>query len=129
MTMMTIKQPAFSLNHDTIFELVDPGTFVGIRSPPNTIESFFIVEVFNKGVAQEGMSDANGHYILSGEQYVEVGYLQKKDEKRRAVRYQHPKKQQSIYIHVAEVFVTNVALDEDLSMDIYEYQSILNAAL
>ena len=122
MTMMTIKQPAFSLNHDTIFELVDPGTFVGIRSPPNAIESFFIVEVFNKGVAQEGMSDANGHYILSGEQYVEVGYLQKKDEKRRAVRYQHPKKQQSIYIHVAEVFVTNVALDEDLSMDIYEYQ-------
>ena len=113
--------PAFSLNHHTIFELVDPGTFVGIWSPPNTIESFFIVEVFNKGVAQEGMSDANGHYILSGEQYAEVGYLQKKDEK-RVVRYHCPKKQQNIYNHVAEVFVTNVALDEDLSMDIYEYQ-------
>ena len=75
------------------------------------------------------MSDVNGHYILSGEQYAEVGYLQKKDEKKRVVRYQHPKKQQSIYIHVAQVFVTNVALDEDLSMDIYEYQSISNAAL
>ena len=84
--------------------------------------------MFNKGVAQEGMSDANGHYILSGEQYSEVGYLQKKDEKKRVVPYQRPKKQQSIYIH-AEVFVTNVALDEDLSMDIYEYQSIFNAAL
>ena len=57
-------EPAFSLNHDTIFELVNPGTSVGIRSPPNAIEPFFIVEVFNKGVAQEGMSGANGHYIL-----------------------------------------------------------------
>ena len=71
-------EPAFSLNHDTIFELVDPGIFVGIQSPRNAIEPFFIVEVFNKGVVQEVMSDANGHYILSEEQYAEVGYLQKK---------------------------------------------------
>ena len=53
--------------------------------------------------------------------------LAKKDEKKRVVRYQHPKKQQ--YIHVAEMLVTNVALDENLSMDIYEYQSIFNAVL
>ena len=39
------------------------------------------------------------------------------------------KSNKSIYIHVAEVFATNVALDEDLSVDIYEYQSIFNAAL
>ena len=77
--------------------------------------------MFNKGVAQEGMSDANGHYILSGEQYAEVGYLQKKDEKKRVVRYECLKKQQSIYIHVAEVFLTNAALDEDLSMNISQF--------
>ena len=76
--------------------------------------------MFNKGVAQEGMSDVNGHYILSGEQYAEVGYLQKKDEK-RVVQYECPKKQQSIYIHVAEAFVTNAALDEDLSMKINQF--------
>ena len=74
----TQTKPAFSLNHDNIYVIVDPGTFVGIRSPPNAIEPFFIVKVFDKGAAQEGMPDANGHYILSGEQYVEVGYLQKK---------------------------------------------------
>ena len=73
MTMMT--EPAFSLNHDTIFELVNSGTFVGIRSSPNAIDLFFIDEVFNKGLAQEGMPDANGHYILCGEQYAEVDYL------------------------------------------------------
>ena len=78
------------------------------------MEPFFVVEMFNKGVAQESMSDANGHYIISGEQYAELGCFvkKKKDEKKRVVQYQCPKKQQSIYIHVAEVFVTNVALDE-----------------
>ena len=38
---------AFALNHDTVFELVESGTYVGMRSPTNAIESFFIVEVQN----------------------------------------------------------------------------------
>ena len=45
------EEHAFWLNQDTIFELVEPGTFVGIWSPPNTIEPFFIAEVFHRGVA------------------------------------------------------------------------------
>ena len=40
-----IDKPAFSLNQDTVFELVDQGTFVWMWSPYNAIESFFIVEV------------------------------------------------------------------------------------
>ena len=122
-------EPAFQLNQDTISELVEPGTFVGIRSPPNAIEPFFIVEVFHRGVAQENLFDSNGHSIVSGEHYAEVGYLQKNNEKKRIVSYTRPKKQQSIYIHIAEIFVTNIALNEDLCMDIDEYQSIFNAAL
>ena len=30
---------------------------------------------------------------------------------------------------MTEIFVTNVALNDDLCMDIYEYQSIFHAAL
>ena len=67
-------EPAFQLNQDTIFELVEPGTFVGISSPPNAIEPFFIVEVFHRGVAQENLFDSNGHSIVSGKDYAEVGY-------------------------------------------------------
>ena len=111
-------EPAFQLNQDTIFELVEPGTFVEIQSPPNAIEPFFIVEVFHRGVSQENLFDSNGHSIVSGEHYAEVGYLQKKNEKKRIVRYTHPKRQQSIYIHIAKIFVTNIALNEDLCMDI-----------
>ena len=106
------------MNQDTIFELVEPGTFVGIQSPPNAIEPFFIVEVFHRGVAQENLFDSNGHSIVSGEHYAEVGYLQKNNEKKRIVSYTRPKRQQSIYIHIAEIFVTNTALNEDLCMDI-----------
>ena len=118
-------EPAFQLNQDTNFELVEPGTFVGIWSPPNAIELSFIIEVFHRGVAQ----DSNGYSIVSGEHYAGVGYLQQNNEKKGIVSYTRPKKQQSIYIHIAKIFVTNIALNEDLCMDIDEYQSIFNAAL
>ena len=62
-------EEAFALNHDTVFELVEPGTYVGKRSPTNAIESFYIVEIQNKGIAKENLTDENGHHILSGEQY------------------------------------------------------------
>lgn len=72
--------------------------------------------MFNKGIAKEALSDASSHYILSGEQHTEVGYLQKHNEK--YVRYQCPKKQQSVFIHMAEIFIINILLYEDLCMDI-----------
>ena len=68
----------FVLNKSTVYELLEPGTYVGVRSPQNAIEPFFVVEVLSKGTAEEDISDENGHSIMSGEQYAEVTYLQKK---------------------------------------------------
>ena len=65
-----------------MFELVKLGTYVGMRSPINTIESFFITEVQNKGIAKENLTDENGHHILSGERHLEIVYLQKKRTKK-----------------------------------------------
>ena len=67
-----------------MFELVEPRTFVGMKSPHNTTEPFFIVEAVSKGTAAEAISEVNGHTILCSEQYVEVCYLQKQDEKRNS---------------------------------------------
>ena len=51
MMNMTMRKEAFAFNHFTVFELVKPGTYVGMRSPTNAIESFFfIVEVQIKGL-------------------------------------------------------------------------------
>ena len=83
--------------------------------------------MFSKGISKKALSNTNSHSILSGEQYTEVEYWQKQDEKKHTVRYHHPKKQQNIFIHMAEIFVSNDVLNEDLCMNIYEYQSIFHA--
>ena len=49
-------------------------------------------------------------------------FSRKKHRKKKVVRYQRPKKLHCILIHVAEVFIANIALDADLCMDINEYQ-------
>ena len=115
----------FLLNQTTLYELVEPGTYIGLRSPSNALQPFFIAEVNDKGIANKHLIDSCGHSILQGEKYAEVFYLQKLNQKRNVVRFQSPKKQRIIYIHIAEVF----ALDEDLTMSIDDYQSIFEAAL
>ena len=72
------------LNQDTAFELVEPGIFVEMRSPPNAIESFFVAEVVDKGIAENNKINENGHTILFGELYLE--------ECRKISRKRHRKK-------------------------------------
>ena len=54
-----------------------------MRSPPNAIESFFVGEVMDKGIAENNMINQNGHTIMSGELYLEVCYLQKEARKKK----------------------------------------------
>ena len=44
---------SYPLHQDTVFELLKPGTFVGLRSPPNTIQPFFIAEVISKSFSKK----------------------------------------------------------------------------
>ena len=46
---------AYSLHQNTVFELLEPGTFVGLRSPPNAIEPFFIAQILSKGLAEKNI--------------------------------------------------------------------------
>ena len=100
-----------------------------VRSPTNAIKRFLIAEVQNKGIAKEKLTDKNGRHILSGEQYSEIVCLQKKEQKKIKVKYHCPKKYKLIFIHIVEVFITNVALDENLRMDLNEYQSVMAVAI
>ena len=63
--------------------------------------------------------------------YLEIVSLQKKKKKKKkkTVKYQLPKKYKLIFIHIAEVFITNIALDENLCMDLGEYQSVMATAI
>ena len=75
----TVSEGIFLISayaQDTIFELTEPGTYVRLRSPLNSIEQFFIAEVINKAIASEDITDPYGHCIVAGESFLEVMYLQ-----------------------------------------------------
>ena len=73
---------AYSLHQNTVFELLEPGTFVGLRSPPNAIEPFFIAQykchwtIFHcsNPFKRFGRKKHNefGHSALAGKMYGEV---------------------------------------------------------
>lgn len=56
---------SYLLHQDTAFELLQSGTFLGLQSPPNAIETFFIAEVISKD-----MVDESDHSVMTGEMYV-----------------------------------------------------------
>ena len=60
-----------------MFEIIEPATFMRMKSPLNAIEPFFIAEILQKGTAEEGLCDENGHTIFESEMYAETNYLEK----------------------------------------------------
>ena len=61
---------SFVINQDTVFDLVEPGNFVGMRFPPNAIEYFFVAEVMDNGIAENNMIDEISHTFMPGELYL-----------------------------------------------------------
>ena len=70
------------LHGDTLFEMIQPCTFIGLRSPCNNpLEFFFVVaEVVGKDIASHDVYDDARHYIKTGEKYVTVNYLNLKED-------------------------------------------------
>ena len=125
-----IVEDGFALDTSTVAELVQVGTYVALRSDlSKSLESFFLVEVKETGVANQNMQDDAGHCIVEGEMYALVLYLDKASETKKYVKYVRPKRENLVLIHMTEVFATNVLLDSNLKMDIAEYQSIDTCAL
>ena len=99
----------FSLNTDTVFEILEPGTFIGMRSPHNAIEPFFLGEVIDKGIAEDNFRDDGGHMIMTGRKYARVSYLQKSKEGKKKVTYERPRKQnQEVFIYIDETIFQNI---------------------
>ena len=43
------------MDQNTVFEIIEPGTFIGMKSPPNAIEPFFVAETLQKGTTEEDL--------------------------------------------------------------------------
>ena len=119
----------FKLDQDTVFDLIWPGTFVGLKSPKNSIEPFILCKIISNDTASETLTDTNGHTIIKGEKYAEVVYLQKTIQRGCKVKYEMPKKSPNVYLHIGEVAVTNIEVNVDLSMHVNEYIYVSNATL
>ena len=115
-----------SLN--TLFEIIEPLSFISLLCPENSIELFFVAEVLKKGCACEDLMDSNGHIILKDDEYLEIHYLEKFKENKKYIQYKRCK-QDTGYIHPAEVLSCFMQLDDEFKMDRPEYQSLTSAAL
>ena len=93
------------------------------------MEPFFIGEILPKGTAEDDLRDENGHIILAGDMYAEINWLEKITEGKKLIKYQWPRESSLVLMCFHEIFVTNAALNESLSMSIGEYQSIISDAL
>ena len=58
------------IDHDCLFSAIFPNMFVALRSPPSSIDSFFVLKVKTKDVAKEMITDECNHTILAGEHYI-----------------------------------------------------------
>ena len=76
----------------TIYDVIQPGTYVGLRSPSSSIELFFVVKVMGKGIASEPFMDKAGHIISRNEKYSEVIYLDVKSHHSAYVKFDLSKK-------------------------------------
>ena len=82
---------------------------------------------FYKGEALENIVDSNGHVMLAGEQFLEVHYLEKNKEGKKHIHYKSAK-QGTSFIHPQEVLSCFVQIDEELRMELCEYQYLMMAA-
>ena len=45
-------------------DVICPGTYVTLHSPPNSLENFFLFQVTEKGKASEELRDQFGHEVI-----------------------------------------------------------------
>ena len=111
------------VNIDTsmIFSWIDEGSYVAIRSPVGSLDFFFIMKILKKGIATENMSEsANEHFVLEGESYLIGRWYSFQYEKKSYVQYE-AKNTEDALINVAEVFHTNIEINENFQMNINDY--------
>ena len=80
-----------------VYEVIEAESFVGLRSPPKSLELFFVVKVIDKNVATEFIKDQFGHEIAPREPYLTVVYLDYKYQTKQHVQFGMPKNATYIY--------------------------------
>ena len=94
---------------------------IGLRTPPSSLELFYLLRVISKDFVSEHMVDCHGHGVTKGEKYITGIYLEKISETKKSIKFKELKNY--AHIHLGEIFTTNIEI-RDSTMNISEYQSI-----
>ena len=111
---------AADLRGDSVLGAIQKGNFIGLLSPHNSFEPFFLYLVKDFGKAEKALDDEN-HFIFPGEKYIECQYLDRDRKKKTRGKVHYKLLPDTVYVNPASVFAPCVNMDPDLSMSIEEY--------
>ena len=103
--------------------MTERGSFVAIRAEPNSHEMFHVMMVQDKHIAKENIKDASEeHCILKGEPYLVGKLFSFQKESRKFSCFKEWKNTEFALIHIQEVFLTNLEINDNHQMVIANYR-------
>ena len=111
-----------------LHSIIEENSFVAIRAEPGHPEMFHVMRVEKKSIATENIMDSsNEHCVLKGEPYLMGKWYSFEKETKRFAWYKESRAELAL-IHIAEVFSTNLELNEKHQMDILDYRMLASSA-
>lgn len=115
-----------SIDDDALFALIQVGSFVAIRSHPSNLELFHVMKVDKKGHADENMKDSSDeHCVLKGKPYLLGRWYSFDSESKIFAKFKPSKNSEPALIHLAEVYSTDLKLDNKYQLDINDYRMLV----
>ena len=103
--------------------MTERGSFVAIRAEPNSHEMFHVMMVQEKHIAIENTEDApEEHCLLKGEPYLVGKWFSFQKETSKFVCFKESKNTELALIHIQEVFLTNLEINDTHQMVIANYR-------
>ena len=108
------------------YELMNINSFIGVKSHVTSNEQFNLYRVEEKRVAAERIADSSGeHWILSGEPYLVCRWFSFQNEGRKYAQYACAKSTELASIHIGEVFMTGIDVDDKYRLEIGTYRMLV----
>ena len=111
------------------FELIEIGSFIAIRAIKGHPEMFHLMEVMDKKIATEHISDSSEeHAILKGEPYIIGKWYSFNHDGKKAAIYNKSTNTENALIHVGEIISSNIEITENsgkYQMDIADYRMLV----
>ena len=106
---------------DNVLDILSADSIIALFSHSISMELFYLCKVLKFGVAEEDMTDGN-HKVSKGQSFILCNYYERIDEKRLKVFYKLLKDEVPVY--PTQVMCQLVVMNDDLSLNIEEYQYI-----